>query len=146
MKKICSIHIPQASLHLALLLLRSVVSLTMLFYGYHKLSHFSEMIKEDFWIKEVNFLGLGASFSLALTIFAEFFCSLFVLIGLCTRLSLLPLLFCMGYIVVHIDHAEIIEAGKHGYELNHAFYYAILYLVLLLTGPGKWSFDKLIAH
>ncbi len=145
MKRLFSVRYNDTALDMGLFLLRIAVSLAMIFYGFHKLTHFTEMAKEDFWVKEVNFMGKGGTVSLALTVFAEFFCSLFVILGLCTRISLLPLLFCMGYIVAIVDKYEIVSAGKHGYELNHAFFYFIIYFVLLLSGPGKWSIDRLIS-
>ncbi len=145
MKKLFSIYYNETAMDVGLFLLRISVSLAMIFYGYHKLTHFTETMHSDFWEKEINFMGKGGAVSLGLTIFAEFFCSLFIILGLCTRLSLIPLLFCMGYIVVVLDKYEIVSAGEHGYELNHAFFYFVIYFVLLLTGPGKWSIDRLIS-
>jgi putative oxidoreductase len=130
---------------LALLFLRLTIGVAMGFYGYHKLTHFQEMMLEDFWVKDVNFMGWGGPVSLALTVFAEFFCSIFLILGLATRLSLIPLLICTGYIAGVLDHFELVSAGEHGYSVNHAFFYFMIYLVLLLTGPGRWSVDKLIS-
>lgn len=133
------------ALSVGLLLLRMTAGTSMAFYGYDKLGHFADQAHSDFWEKQVNFLGHGGPFSLSLTIFAEFFCSLFLILGLFTRLSLVPLLFCMGYIVAILDHYELVSAGEHGYELNHAFNYFVIYFFLFLSGPGKWSIDKLIS-
>ncbi len=128
----------------AVLLLRITIGVVMAFYGYEKLIHAKEMINDDFWKNQVNFLGLGSGVSVWLTIFAEFFCSIFLLFGFLTRWSLIPLLFCMTYIVLIIDKCNIIHHGEHGYEVSSAFVYLILYIVLMLTGAGKFSIDALI--
>ena len=86
-----------------LLLVRLIIGVLMAFYGYEKLIHFDEMSHSDFWAKNVSFLGMNGSFPLALTIFAELFCSLLLVLGLFTRLSLIPLLFTMAYIFLVIN-------------------------------------------
>ncbi len=145
MKRIFSVNYNNYALDIGLFFLRIAVGILMAFYGYHKLMHFSEMAHSDYWEKDVNFLGKGGTVSLGLTVFAEFFCSLFLIAGLCTRLCLLPLLICMGYIVAVIDKYTIVSSGEHGYELNTAFFYFIIFFFLLLSGPGRWSLDKLIS-
>jgi len=131
------------NLDFGILLIRLIIGLLMAFYGYEKLIHFQEMAVSDFWAKNVSFLGLKGSFPLALTIFAEFFCSLLLILGLFTRLSLLPLLFCMAYIFIVIFPFSIINKGDNGMEMNTAFLYFIIYAGLFYTGPGKYSLDAL---
>lgn len=131
-------------LSFGLLLIRVVVGVLMAFYGYEKLIHFDEMAASDFWAKNVSFLGMTGKTPLALTIFAEFFCSLFLIIGLLTRLALIPLLICMGYIVAIIGHFSVVESGDHGSNLNSAFVYFIIYVGLFFTGAGKYSFDAML--
>jgi putative oxidoreductase len=80
--------------------------------------------------------------SLVLSIFAEFFCSLFLILGLFTRFSLFVLMFCMGYIFMVIFPMSIVDKGENGYHFNDAFVYFIIYLGLFFTGPGKYSLDK----
>lgn len=129
------------NIDLGILLLRFTVGLTMSFYGYEKLTHYNEMVMDDFWLNEVSFLGMKGAVPLALTIFAEFFCSLFLILGLFTRPALFFLLFCMGYIAFYLDSFELISSGDNGLEMNSAFNYFMLYLALLFTGPGKYSVD-----
>jgi putative oxidoreductase len=145
MKKLFSVSYSPTALDLGIFLLRVTIGVLMAFYGWHKLTQFTEMAKSEFWEKQVNFLSMGGSISLGLTIFAEFFCSILLIVGLFTRLSLIPLLICMGFIVVVLDKYQIVSSGENGFELNHAFFYFILYFVLFLTGPGKWSLDRLIS-
>ena len=134
------------NLSLGLLCIRIIIGLLMAFYGYQKLINFETMAASDFWAKEVSFLGMTGKLPLALTVFAEFFCSLFLIIGLFTRLSLVPLLICMGYIIACVAKFEVIYSGDNGMEMNTAFVYFVIYLGLLLTGPGNYSLDYKIAN
>src|SRR5215510_9643995 len=85
---------------LGLLLLRLMAGALMLQYGWKKLSTFNE--------GSVDFpdpLGVSSPVSLSMTIFAEFFCSCFLLAGLFTRIVLIPLIFAMtvAVLVIHSD-------------------------------------------
>ncbi len=128
----------------AILLIRLTIGVLMAFYGLHKLQGFEQMAASDFWMKHVNFFGLTGKVPLTLTIFAELFCSIFLILGLFTRLSLIPLLFCMGFIVVVINKFEIVSNGENGMELNAAFTYFVIYLALFFTGAGKYSIDHFL--
>jgi putative oxidoreductase len=126
---------------LGLLLIRFIIGTLMAFIGYEKLIHFEEMANSDFWAKNVSFLGMKGAIPLALTIFAEFLCSIFLIVGLFTRVSSFFLLFCMAYIFLVIFPGSILDKGEHGYEFNTAFTYFMIYLGLFFTGPGKYSLD-----
>lgn len=131
-------------LDFGILIIRIIIGILMAFYGYEKLVHFQEMAASDFWANNVSFLGQKGAFPLALTVFAEFFCSLLLITGLFTRLSLLPLLFCMAYIFLVIFPFSIISSGDNGMEINTTFFYFIIYLGLYFTGPGKYSLDYML--
>ena len=133
------------NLSMGILLIRIVIGVLMAFYGYQKLINFETMAASDFWAKEVSFFGMTGKTPLALTVFAEFFCSLFLIIGLFTRLALIPLLVCMGYIIVCVAKFKVINSGDNGIEMNTAFVYFVIYLGLLMTGPGEYSLDYKIA-
>lgn len=126
---------------LGLLLLRILIGILMAFYGIHKLNHFTELSTSNFWQSYVNLFGLTGKIPLGLTIFAELFCSCFLIFGIFTRLALLPLIFCMGFIVTVIAKFKIIIHGDNGFEFNQAFIYLAIYVVLFYTGPGKYSID-----
>ncbi|MGL5233588.1 MAG: DoxX family protein, partial [Empedobacter falsenii] len=83
-------------------------------------------------------IGLGSEISLGLTVFAEILCAFLVLVGLFTRLAVIPLIITMlvAVFIVHADH----DFGKK--ELG--LFYLINYLVIFLSGAGKYSLDKLI--
>ncbi len=142
MNKIISFSSNPINKDLGLVLIRLMLGVLMAFYGYEKLIHFNEMAASDFWANNVSFLGMEGATPLALTIFAELFCSVFLILGLFTRFSLIVLAFCMAYIFLVIFPMSIIEKGDNGYHFNDAFVYFIIYLGLFFTGPGKYSLDN----
>jgi putative oxidoreductase len=133
MKKLLSINYSQGAFNIALLLLRVSFGAMMLPHGYDKLVKFAHM-KSGF----VNFLGMGSTMSLALDIFAEFFCSIFLIFGLFTRLVVIPLIIAMCVVVAIAHHYQIFGDGEHGAMFLAGF------LVILLLGPGKISVDGMI--
>ena len=102
------------------------------------------MATSDFWMKNVSFLGFSSKITLGLTIFAELVCSIFLIIGLFTRLSLFFLMFCMAWIFLVIFPLSILNKGENGYQFNDAFVYFMIYLGLFFTGSGKYSLDARI--
>jgi putative oxidoreductase len=126
---------------LGLLLIRLIIGLLMAFYGYEKLSHFSEMAASDFWMKNVSFLGFSSKIALGLTVFAELACSILLILGLFTRISLFFLAFCMAWIFLVVFPMSILDKGDNGYQFNDAFVYFMIYLGLFFTGAGKYSLD-----
>jgi len=85
-----------------------------------------------------RFLQLGHKTSLCLVIFAELFCSLFIVLGLFTRLTVVPLIITM--LVVIFGH----NAGKPWTDSEQAYTYLAGYLTLLFCGPGKASVDGMM--
>jgi putative oxidoreductase len=59
-----------------------------------------------------------------------------LLIGLYTRLALIPLVICL-FVIVFVVHGEDPLGDK-----EHAILYLAPYLTLMLTGPGKYSLDS----
>jgi putative oxidoreductase len=133
MKRIFSVNISESAVNIALLLLRVSVGILMANHGYQKLTHFEEM-QANF----MDFLGLGFTVSLILTIGAEFFCSLLLIAGLLTRLALVPLIIAMTVAVLSAHGGDIFGKGEH------ALLYVVVYVALFLTGPGKLSADNFI--
>lgn len=121
------------SASLALLILRVGISSLMLTHGWGKLANYAEMSTQF-----GDPIGLGPATSLTLTVFAEFFCSIALILGLFTRAALIPLMTTMlvAVIIVHAD--DPFRRQETG------LLYLVPYLTLLLTGPGKFSLDNLI--
>ena len=131
--KLLSTQLKDSSLHLGLLFVRLSAGILMMPHGYGKLIHFAE--RKD---KFMNFLGLGSAVSLALVIFAEFFCSALLAAGLLTRFVLVPLAIAMTVAVFKAHNGEIFGDGETG------FLFLTMYAMLLINGPGKYSLDKLV--
>jgi len=115
-----------------LLVVRVAICAMMLTHGINKLSNFSEMSQH------FDPIGIGGSLSLSLVIFAELFCSIAVMIGLFTRLCVVPLIFAMCVA------AFIYFAGQDFASRELALLYLTFYTGILIIGPGRYSIDKLI--
>jgi|SRR5690606_26748734 len=128
-----SVHKGTFATNLSALFLRVGFGLLMIpHHGYVKLIEFNDR-KSNF----IDFFGLGSTISLSLAIFAEFFCSIFLILGLFTRLATLPLL-ATTLVIFSTHNWELF--GKH--ELGTAFF--IAYWGILILGPGKFSLDYML--
>ena len=81
--------------------------------------------------------GLVSYMTLMLAIFTEFCCSLFLIFGLMIRVILIPMIISMAVAFFDV-HDAIISEG----EL--ALIYFIMFIILYITGPGRYSVDYLI--
>ena len=133
MKKLLSTKYSAGAFSTAVFILRITVGALMLHHGYNKLVHFADMQP-----KFMNFLGLGNTVSLSMVIFAEFFCSVFLILGLFTRLACIPLIIAMGVALWKAHHFEVFGDGE-----IPALYLGA-YITLLLVGPGKASLDSMM--
>ncbi|SHJ10971.1 putative oxidoreductase [Mesonia phycicola] len=116
---------------ISLLLFRIGISVLMLNHGY------SKMLKL-FSGNDIVFadpMGIGATPSLALAVFAEVVCSILLIIGLGTKLAAIPLAITMA-VAVFIVHAP---DGMSHQELP--LLYLFSYGLLIFTGGGKYSLD-----
>ncbi|MBO7295366.1 MAG: DoxX family protein [Bacteroidaceae bacterium] len=123
---------PDASVSRLLLTLRLFFGFLFLMHGIDKLANF-EVLSYSF----PDPLGMGSHLSLVLVILSEVFCALTFIGGFLFRISLLPMLFAM-FIAFFYAHGGSIADG----EL--AFIYLGVFLLLLVTGPGRYSADYLI--
>lgn len=133
MKKLLSVAYRDWAFNLAMLLLRAAAGALIIPYGYDKLIHFAE--KKNVFM---NFMGIGSTVSLSLVIFAEFFCAMFVVLGLFTRLAVIPLVISMGVAFFKVGHGDVF-----GKAANAALFLSC-FLAILLCGSGKASADGLI--
>jgi putative oxidoreductase len=113
-----------------MLLLRIISGILMMSHGYGKLLQFNEK-KAVFH----DFMGLGSTNSLLLAIFAEFFCALFLAIGLFTRLVSVPLVIVMAVAVFDVHQMDFFDTGEK------AALFLGIFSTILLCGPGKASID-----
>jgi len=121
--------------HIMLFILRATVSSFMLVHGIGK---WQMLMSGADTSQFPDPLGVGHSSSLGLAVFAEVVCSGLLFIGFATRLVVVPLIFTM-IIAVFVIH------GSQGFqERELASLYLLIYLLLFVTGSGKYSLDHYI--
>ena len=115
---------------LSILILRVSFALLMIPHGYEKLRSFMSG-NHDF----PDPLHVSPIMSQGLTVFAEFFCSILLILGLFTRPALIILIGCMVVI------AFVLQWNDPLGDKEHAILYLIGYITIFLTGAGKYSLD-----
>jgi putative oxidoreductase len=83
-------------------------------------------------------LGIGSFISFWMVIFSEVVCSFALIFGILQRIVLIPMIttMCVAFFIVHGGDAFAVK------ELS--FVYLIVFIILYITGPGKYSFDAII--
>ena len=115
-----------------LLFMRLFFGALFFMHGLDKLSNFNALS-----LTYPSVLGLGSYTTLMITIFCEFACSMFLMVGLVTRVVLIPMAIAMAVAFFDI-HDGMMPEG----EL--ALIFLIVFVVLFITGPGRYSIDYLI--
>jgi putative oxidoreductase len=133
MKKLFSTKYSDNGISFATLLMRLALGGLMIPHGYNKLINFASLSS-----KFSDPFHIGSSVSLGLTIFSEFFCGVFIVLGLMTRFACVPLIVNMAVAVFFAHKGDFFNTGEK------ATLYLFCFIALLFTGPGKISMDKLI--
>ena len=134
MKKLFSTQVSENALAFTLLVLRVGSGLLMVVkHGFDKLTHFTSLAP-----KFADPFHVGTTASLAMVIFAEFFCAAFIIIGLFTRLACIPLIIAMSVALFSAHKGDFFGRGET------AGLFLFVFVALLFTGPGKVSLDRLI--
>ncbi len=118
-----------------ILVLRVLFGFLFLTHGYDKLmahSSLADLFADPF--------GLGSTISFWMVIFAEVVCALALIFGLLQRIVLIPMIFtmCTAFFIVH--------GGDSFASKELAFVYLLVFAVLYITGPGRYSFDAVIGN
>ncbi|NUN13235.1 MAG: DoxX family protein [Myxococcales bacterium] len=115
-----------------LLLLRVGSAATMLaVHGLAKVNNFSSLST-----KFPDPLTIGSKASLLLAIGSEVICSALVILGLGTRIAAIPLWITM------MVAAFLVHARDPFQKKELALLYALVFLVIALLGPGRYSLDQ----
>lgn len=117
---------------LLILALRLFFGILFFSHGIDKMINFNEL---SYTYPSV--LGFGSYMTLMVSIFCEFACSLFLIVGLLVRITVIPMIAAMAVAFFDI-HDGMFPAG----ELS--LIYMILFIILYITGPGRYSIDYLI--
>ncbi|MDF0717370.1 DoxX family protein [Muricauda sp. 334s03] len=119
-------------INLGLAILRIVPSAFMLTHGYPKLMNLINGNTEF-----ANPFGIGQAPSLFLAVVAEFVCPLLMIIGFKTRWAAIPTAITM-FVAGFIIHG----ADSFGGNKEKALLYLVVFVVIMLLGPGKYSVDR----
>ena len=118
---------------LGLLFLRATTGLMLAGHGFGKVS--------DLFAGNTDFpdpLGIGSVPSMILAAFAEFLCSLLVVVGFKTRYSAIPVVITM------LVAAFVFYAADPWDKKELPLLYAIPFITLILTGGGRYALDSLL--
>lgn len=121
------------AINAALFIIRVCFAILIIYHGYQKLSHF-ETMQHQF----PGLLGMSSTMVLVLAIFAEFFCGILLLLGLFTRFACIPLIITMSVALVKAHNMDVFGKGEA------ATLFLIVFIAILLAGPGKASLDSVI--
>jgi putative oxidoreductase len=134
MKKLFSTRCSDGSFSFAMLVLRlGAGSLMMVNHGFDKLMNFSSKAGQF-----ADPFHIGSTTSLSMVIFAEFFCAVFIIMGLFTRLACIPLIIAMGVALFYAHGGDFFGKGEA------AGLFLTCFIALLFTGPGSISLDRFI--
>lgn len=135
MKQLFSTYRSQQASDIAILITRVAVAALMLSHGLPKLS---SLLSGD-PVQFPGMFGMSPAVALGLTVFAEVICSVFILTGFATRLSVIPPIITMLVAVLMVHAADPFANKEPG------LHFLVLYVVLLITGSGRYSVDHLLA-
>ena len=117
---------------LLILALRLFFGILFFSHGLDKMMNFNEL---SYTYPSV--FGFGSYMTLMLSIFCEFACSIFLMAGLLVRITVIPMIVAMAVAFFDI-HDGMFPDG----ELS--LIYLVLFVILYITGPGRYSLDYLI--
>lgn len=120
---------------IVLLIIRIFVGFAMLSHGFPKL----QLLFSGEEIKFYEFLWMGPKSSLVLAVFAEFVCSIFIILGLFTRFAVFFLVIAMAVAGLFVHSEDLFE------QREKSLLYLSIYLMLFAYGPGRYSIDQMIS-
>lgn len=134
MKRLFSTKTSPGAFSIAMLILRIGSGMLILVnHGLDKLIHFGDKAN-----RFADPFDIGSTTSLALVVFAEFFCAAFIILGLFTRLATIPLIIAMSVALFVANKGAIFGKG----ELPALF--LVCFIAILILGAGRISLDKFI--
>lgn len=136
MRRLTSTDYSVTAFNFSLLILRCAFGLLLLLnHGIPKLVKFGKLQASFF-----DPFGIGSKWALILVIFAEVFCSILVVIGLFTRLAVIPLIIMFCVIIFMAQKGEPLS------KLDLPILFLCGFISLFLVGPGRLSVDGMIGR
>jgi putative oxidoreductase len=134
MKKLISTSYSDNAFNFALLVQRVVLGIVLLIaHGLPKISNFGAMSRTFF-----DPFGIGHRNTLLLSVFAEVFCSMLLVLGLFTRIAAL-------IIVLNLSCAVFLyHRGQPLHNMELGIVYLTGVFSILLLGPGRVSVDGMM--
>ena len=130
--------------NLARLFMRLFVGIMLLQFGIRHLVNYNGLCSTF-----TTVLDMSSSTSLVLMIIIELVCSLFIMMGLFTRLCTLPPIAAMCAAEYYILHDMVPNLPVYGLDSTDPGYLPIMfigiYIYMLIAGPGKISLDYFIS-
>ncbi len=118
-----------------LLLFRLLAGFALLrVHGWEKIAHYQDELRSI-----PDPFGLGATANLSIAIFSDVFCAVLVMLGIFTRLASLAILgtTLVGLFFVHFHDTW--------HDKDVPLVYSIMFGVILMLGPGKYSLDGVLS-
>lgn len=116
---------------IGLLMLRVGIGAFMMVHGIQKIIGFSDAAGGF-----PDPLGVGNQLSLIMAIGAEAGCSALLVLGLFTRIAAMPLAFTM------VIACFVVHGGDPWKVKELAAVYLFVYVIIIVTGPGRLSLDQ----
>ena len=125
-------HLPM-TYSVMLLAARIVFGTMFLSHGVAKWAAFNEA--------SINFpdpLGMGATLSFWLVMFAEVVCSIGFILGALFRICLIPMIFtmCVALFVIHANDPLAVK--------EPTLMYLTIFVLMYFSGPGRFSIDEIL--
>lgn len=115
---------------IGLAVLRIGASVAMLTHGYEKLQMLIDGAEFG------NPIGIGSTPSLFLAVIGEFVCPILIIFGFKTRWAAVPTTVTMAVAFLIVHGADAFQ------KKEKALLYLIIFIAIILLGPGKYSVDK----
>ncbi|MGB1074939.1 MAG: DoxX family protein [Flavobacteriales bacterium] len=116
--------------------LRVGISAMMLTHGWPKLIKWIAGLAEPSAVNFMDFMGMGPFVSLSLCVVGEFVAPIAIIVGWKTKWFASVAAFTM-FVAAFVAHA-----GDSYGDREHALLFLLPFLVLVLTGAGRWSLDQ----
>lgn len=127
--------------NLSRLFLRLFTGLIFLQFGLRQIIYLHSLAPafDGFW-------GLSPEASLAVIVTVELICAVCIMLGIFTRLAVIPALVLMCYVEsLLISPMPGADASVFSFQPGYPVMFIGIFIYMLLAGPGKISLDYLIA-
>lgn len=118
---------------LGILFLRLIFGGLFTWHGIDALSHYNLYLSMS-----QSTIGLPASVEFNLVVFAQFICGILIMLGILTRLAVIPIFIIMSvaFLIAH--------KGQPFFQKELPFAYGLFCIAIFILGSGRYSIDNLL--